>query len=113
MPRCKAPVGDGSGSAQLRWEASKEHLANFGYDDLGCDVFDSMMFFFTWAYTYLMFFLVSLGLPSAEDAQCCMYGLWGSVNLGYTADTPDSAIFLLFFEVAFKSAILLLLEHFF
>ena len=55
VPRCKAPVGDGSGSAQLRWEASKEHLANFGYDDLGCDVFDSMMFFFFHLGLYLSY----------------------------------------------------------
>jgi hypothetical protein len=41
-------------------------------------------------------------VPSAEDAPCCMYGLWGSVTLGYTTDTQDSAIFPLFFKSFFS-----------
>lgn len=57
-----------------------------GYDDLGND------FFSIW----LILCYFGFSVPSAEDAPCCMYGLWGSVTLGYTA------IFPLFFKSFFS-----------
>lgn len=52
----------------------------------------AMIFFSIW----LILCYFGFSVPSAEDAPCCMYGLWGSVTLGYTA------IFPLFFKSFFS-----------